>query len=82
MSAFQRLGGLMKAAKDLFEKLKAKHWDKKPYSYSDEHFAMFGFDSPPLRRAWESHGSTIKKVGIWLLALIAGGVITKLIGLS
>lgn len=72
----------MKRVRKLFAKLKAKHWDQKPYSYSDEHFAMFGFDSPPLRRAWEAHGSTIKKVAIWLLALIAGGVITKLIGLS
>lgn len=72
----------MKAIKDLLAKLKAKHWDKKAYSYSDEHFSMFGFNSPPLRRAWEAHGATIKKVATWLLALVAGGVITKLIGLS
>lgn len=72
----------MKAAKELFAKLKAKHWDQKPYSYSDEHVSMFGFDSPPLRRAWEAHGATIKRVATWLLALVAGGVITKLIGLS
>jgi hypothetical protein len=72
----------MKAAKDFAAKLKAKHWDKKPYTYSDEHVAMFGFDSPPLRRAWETHGPTIKKVAIWLLALVAGGVITKLLGLA
>lgn len=72
----------MKAARDLFKKLKSKHWDRKAYTYSDEHISMMGFDSPPIRRAWESHGSTIKKVAIWLLALVAGGVITKLIGLS
>lgn len=72
----------MKVAKEAFAKLKAKHWDRKAYTYNDENFAMMGFDSPPLRRAWEAHGSAIKKAAIWLLALIAGGVITKVLGLA
>lgn len=72
----------MKAARDLFKKLKAKHWDRQAYTYNDEHIAMMGFDSPPLRRAWETHGGTIKKIGIWLMTLIAGGVISKLLGLA
>ncbi|MQA53710.1 hypothetical protein [Pseudomonas piscis] len=72
----------MKAARNLFAKLKAKHWDKKLYTYDDENFSMMGFDSPPLRRMWEEHRETIKKVSVWLLALIAGGVISKLLGLA
>jgi len=72
----------MKRLHEAFARWKAKHWDKSVYSYDGGSFGMLGFNSPPLRAFWEKHGERIKKLGMWLLALIAGGVITKLVGLA
>lgn len=72
----------MKKIKETFKRLKEKHWDLSLYTHESEHFSMAGFNRPPLRRFWEEHKTHIKKVSIWLVALIAGGLITKLLGLA
>ncbi|MEE1922660.1 hypothetical protein V0R50_10430 [Pseudomonas sp. 148P] len=72
----------MKRLKDAFARWKAKHWDEELRIHDSEHFSMIGFDRPPLRRAWDQHKAVIKQVGAWLLALIAGALILKLLGLA
>jgi len=72
----------MEKIKAAFRRWKEKHWDLSLYTHDSEFFSMAGFNRPPLRRFWEEHRSSIKKALIWLLALIAGGVITKLLGLA
>lgn len=72
----------MEKIKAAFKRWKEKHWDLKLYIHNSEFFSMTGFNRPPLRRFWEKHGANIKKAGVWLLALIAGGLITKLLGIA
>lgn len=72
----------MKKVKAMWACLKAKHWDKTAYSYDGGDFMMLGFNSPPLRAFWEKHGTNIRKVFTWLFLLIAGGVVSKFLGLA
>lgn len=72
----------MKKIKALWSRWKVKHWDKSVYTYDGGDFGMLGFNSPPLRAFWEAHGTKIRKSVTWLILLIAGGVISKLVGLA
>ncbi len=72
----------MKWAKDAFRRWKQKHWDLSLYTHESEHFSMMGFDRPPLRRLWENHRALIITGAKWLLALVAGALILRLIGLG
>lgn len=72
----------MKKIKELWKRWKVKHWDQSVYTYDGGDFGMLGFNSPPLRAFWDKHGAKIKKAIIWLFLLVAGGVITKVLGLG
>jgi hypothetical protein len=72
----------MKLAKDAFRRWKKKNWDLSLYTRDSEHFSMMGFDRPPLRRLWENHKASIITASKWLLALVSGTLILRLIGLG
>ncbi|WP_207864932.1 hypothetical protein [Pseudomonas sp. 58(2021)] len=72
----------MKRFKKIFERLKEKHWDLKPYLDEGPMYAILGFDRPPLRAFWEKHKASIMKLLPWLAGLICGAVILKFLGLA
>lgn len=72
----------MTEKKGVFARWKEEHWDIKPDIDNRDPVFFLSISTPWPRRVWEKHRGWIKQVFIWLLALIAGGVITKLLGLA
>jgi hypothetical protein len=74
-------GIFLNKRKNLFAKWKSKHWDHKLFTCNELHYSLIGFDTPPLRAAWEKARKPISKFGPWFGGVIFGAVIQKLMGL-
>lgn len=72
----------MKKLQEAWERWKSQHWDDKHRVEEGASYVWLQVDRPPLRRFWEDHKTRIKKAAIWLLALIGGALILKLLGLA
>ncbi len=68
--------------KEAFGRWKAKNWDRQPFLDEGANFVHLGFDSPPLRGLWDKHGKSVITASKWLVALVGGALILKLLGLA
>lgn len=72
----------MKRIVEAWKKLKAKHWDEDFFVDDGPHFVHMGFNRPPIRTFWERHKRLVIATSKWLLALVAGALILRLLGLG
>ncbi len=68
--------------RDAFRRWKAKHWDRQPFFDEGVNFVHMGFDTPPLRAFWDKRGKSVITASKWLLVLIGGALILRLLGLG
>lgn len=60
---------------------KARHWDAR-FEFEDEPVPWLQYHEPPLRMLWRRYSRFIVHALRWLLPLVAGAVILKVLGLA
>ena len=72
----------MDRIKSAIRRWKEKNWDERPVFHDDPIHPSLGFERPPIRAFWEYRKGRIITISNWLLALVAGAAILRLLGLG